>query len=564
MNYNLLSVLVLLLIALNAIQIDSQNTDLKNVLNAKVERVIDISSQLVVITSRITVDNSLNAKPLDNYLITLDENHGKQLSFMSATIDRKALQITKVDDKTWRLDLSASEAIPARLASSPVIEVETVFTSLLEPFPTQIVQSERQLVVYNGNNYFLSPYLTKTQTTKVKLTPSGSIESFTKLKPVQQNDRTISYGPYEKIESNSFSEMRIHYENNSPFLTVTNLERNIELSHWAAMVSIEEIIDVKHTGSLLKGPFSRYEFQREPTNGISSVKSWKTKLPANARDIYYRDEIGNISTSNLKNTLNHVIAELRPRFPLFGGWKTHYVLGYYIPTQDILLNDGTEFALKIPFVDHIFDNMVIESVTVKVILPEGANDIKVRLPYSVVRDRDQTHYSYLDTIGRTVIVLHKNNLVEQHIQDFEVHYTYHKIFMFREPLLVVFAIFALCLLVIIYVRLDFSISKNPQKQNLAKISAINDSIVKHNDKRAAIYEQFDKSSLKFKQNKDVTAFQSTQKRLNNEHRNESQAITDLQSKLKHEGASSDLLEKVNELQRLDRNLKDLILSLIHI
>jgi oligosaccharyltransferase complex subunit alpha (ribophorin I) len=292
--------------------------------------------------------------------------------------------------------------------------------------------------------------------------------------------------------------MRIHSENNSPFLTVTKLERNIEVSHWAAIISVEETIDVKHTGALLKGPFSRYEFQREPTNGISSIKSWKTKLPATARDIYYRDEIGNISTSNLKSSLNYVIAELRPRFPLFGGWKTHYVLGYYVPTQDLLLNDGNEFVLKIPFVDHIFDNMVIEEATVKVILPEGASDIKLRLPYSVSRDRDQTHYTYLDTVGRTVLVLHKTNLVEQHIQDFEVHYTYHKIFMLQEPLLVVVAIFMLCILVIIYVRLDFSITKNPQKHTLSKISAINDQILKHHDKRASIYEQFDKASVKFK------------------------------------------------------------------
>jgi len=36
----------------------------------------------------------------------------------------------------------------------------------------------------------------------------------------------------------------------------------------------------------------------------------------------------------------------------------------------------------------------------------------------------------------------------------------------------------------------------------------------------------------------VAAFQATQKRLNNEHRNETQAISDLQSKLKQEGAVS--------------------------
>ena len=32
----------------------------------------------------------------------------------------------------------------------------------------------------------------------------------------------------------------------------------------------------------------------------------------------------------------------------------------------------------------------------------------------------ELHFTYLDTVGRPVVVAHKTNLVEQHIQDFEV------------------------------------------------------------------------------------------------------------------------------------------------
>lgn len=42
------------------------------------------------------------------------------------------------------------------------------------------------------------------------------------------------------------------------------------------------------------------------------------------------------------------------------------------------------------------------------------------MPYAVERLPDELHYTYLDTVGRPVIVLKKANLVEQHIQDFEV------------------------------------------------------------------------------------------------------------------------------------------------
>ena len=36
-------------------------------------------------------------------------------------------------------------------------------------------------------------------------------------------------------------------------------------------------------------------------------------LPAAARDVYYRDEIGNISTSHLREAEDFVELELRPR-----------------------------------------------------------------------------------------------------------------------------------------------------------------------------------------------------------------------------------------------------------
>ena len=67
--------------------------------------------------------------------------------------------------------------------------------------------------------------------------------------------------------------MKLHFENNSPFLTVTNLERVIELSHWGN-IAVEEHIDMRHSGALLKGPFSRYDYQRSQ-DGASSIKSFK-------------------------------------------------------------------------------------------------------------------------------------------------------------------------------------------------------------------------------------------------------------------------------------------------
>lgn len=70
---------------------------------------------------------------------------------------------------------------------------------------------------------------------------------------------------------------------------------------------------------------------------------FQTVLPEFAADVYYRDEIGNISTSNLRQEDDgEVSLELRPRFPLFGGWKTHYVVGYNLPSFANLFNSGKQ------------------------------------------------------------------------------------------------------------------------------------------------------------------------------------------------------------------------------
>lgn len=443
-----------------------------NVVNVKVERSIDISSQVVKINSQVVVLNKANT-PLKEYLVQFgDVRHDEALSYLSVSLvdpiskNKKQLKVAKSADvaglTTYKVDFG-KDAVDA--GSSVQIEIESAFTHLLDPYPTEILQSERQLVVYNGRIYFSTPYNTETQTTRVKLPSSTGVESYSKLRPVTYSDRVINYGPYDKIPptqatpTNAEEELKVHVENNTPFLTTGNLQRSIQVSHWSGSISIEEVLDVSNTGSKLKGSFSRYEFQREPgTNGVSSIRSWKTRLPSGAHDIYYRDEIGNISTSNVRYTVSNVNMEVKPRFPLFGGWKTQYILGYTLPAKNTLFTSaGSTFTegkyhLRIPFVDHIYDNMVVDQATVKIILPEGASKFQVALPFDIKREPNEVFYSYLDTIGRPVIVLSKKNLVDWHIQPIEITYSYKPFYMLQEPLLVVGSIFGLCLLVIGLVR----------------------------------------------------------------------------------------------------------------
>lgn len=109
--------------------------------------------------------------------------------------------------------------------------------------------------------------------------------------------------------------------------------------------------------------------------------------------------------------------------------------------------------------DHVYDDMVVEKLTTKVILPEGAKSVKLKTPFPVNRLADYKHYTYLDTMGRIVVTMQSKNLLENHIQDFELGYKYSKILMLQEPILVIIACFTIYVVGIFYSRLDLSIYK---------------------------------------------------------------------------------------------------------
>lgn len=538
---------------------DSVNSDL---ILTNVDRKIDISTHLAKITSSITIENTGKAS-IGFFLYAVEPSLQDNLSYFGASVkgneDKDSLTVGqttvagKGDKLFWRIQL------PSALSSgkSITVDVDTTFSHALTPFPREITQAEKQFVVFTGNLYLFSPYKVTKQSTVVT-TASSKIETYTKVKPFSQSETTITYGPYEDKETYSEAELKVHSENNTPFLTITSLERIIEVSHWGN-IAVEEHIEVRHTGALLKGPFSRYDYQRSQDTG-ASVKSFKTVLPASARDVYYRDEIGNISTSALRESEDMVEIELRPRFPLYGGWKTKYYIGYNVPSYQYLFNDGDRYALKMRFVDHVFDNLVIDQMTFKIILPEGASNMALSTPYDIVKGENTLHYTYLDTMGRPVIVAYKNNLVEQHIQDFELHYNFQKIMLLQEPVLVVLAFYLLFVLVIIYVRLDFSITKDEAKESKMRVASFVEDVQSTQDKRSALYQSFDDAIDKFKGGKDQQAFVSSRKKIDADYKHLTQHMQHLQAQLKTEG--SELAEKVAELNRLDQQYKDQITNAI--
>ncbi|XP_040890698.1 dolichyl-diphosphooligosaccharide--protein glycosyltransferase subunit 1 [Toxotes jaculatrix] len=550
---SLLSACLLLVAALGS------HVSAEGLVNEEVKRTVDLSTHLAKITAEIVLSNQGHSA-VQSFILAVEADLAPHLAYIGASVkgDEEddgtlGLQQTINQDQAgdfYKVQLPHSLAAGAQLK----VKVEMTFSHVLKPFPTQITQAERQLVVFQGNHYLYSPYPTRSQTTRVRLA-SKTVESYTKLGNPTKTDEIIEYGPFRDVAPFTEDTMKIHYENNTPFLTISSITRTIEVSHWGN-IAVEETIDLRHTGAILKGPFSRYDYQRQSDSGISSVKSFKTILPASAQDVYYRDEIGNISTSHLQVLDDSVEVEIRPRFPLFGGWKTHYIIGYNLPSYEYLYTLGDQYALKMRLIDHVYDDQVIDSMTVKIILPEGARNIHVDTPYKIDRMPNQLHYTYLDTFGRPVLVATKDNLVEQHIQDVVVHYNFNKILMLQEPLLVVGAFYILFFTVIIYVRLDFAITKDPAAEVRMKVASITEQVLTLVNKRLGLYRHMDEVVNRYKQSRDTGALNSGRKTLEADHRTLTNEISSLQARLKAEG--SDLADKVGEVQKLDGQVKELV------
>lgn len=527
-----------------------------DIIVSKAERSIDLASQLVKVSTQLTLKNEGNA--VSKIDVAIEEDQYKHLSFIEVT-DKKN------DESKLKLSSSSSskgQTIQVSLSSSLgkdasiTLVIEAVFTHKLEPFPTQITQSEKQQVVYKGNTYIFSPYVVKEQKTTVKLA-SSTIESYSKLKPSSSSDNVITYGPYKEAKPFKTHEMKIHFENNSPFIVVNAMQRWVEVSHWGN-IAVEESYHMSHEGAKLKNHFSRYDFQRQPT--FAAVKSFKTVLPASARDVYYRDEIGNISTSNMLTQDDSVEVELRPRFPLFGGWQTRYYLGYNLPAYQYLYNKGDKFILKMRVIDHVFDDFTVDDLLLKVVLPEGAKDIKFVAPFDVNEQPRELHKTYLDTSGRTVVVIKKSNLVENHILDFELRYSFSKLQLLHEPLLCVAAFYILFITVIIIVRLDFSITKDAAKESKMKVASLIDDLLSACDRRTSLYSSFDAALDKFKQAHDNSVFTSNLKKLRNDYTTLTQTINDICAAIVKEDAES--ADKLSELKKKENDRKTILEQLI--
>ncbi|KAG6402273.1 hypothetical protein SASPL_139150 [Salvia splendens] len=431
------------------------------------ERQIELTSHIVRVYLTLKIENTEDA-PATEVLLAFPPTQFDHLALVKAAVTvgkkRKKSYVPLEAKPTERPDApngtkyhSVSLLKPLAKGETTNLEILYILTQSLEPFPEEIAQSDPQLVYYHDSAIILSPYHIAHQATMIK-TPSNNVESFTQVDPAHRSGSELRYGPYEGHGPYSYSPIIVHFENNHPFAVVEELEREIEISHWGS-VQVTESYKLAHAGAKHKGAFSRVEYQSRPGgSGVSSFKHLLAVLPPRVHSVYYRDEIGNISTSRLRTNSKKTELLIEPRYPLFGGWKATFLIGYGVPLKDFLFESapGARY-LNYTFGCSIADT-VVDKLTIKVVLPEGSKDPSVEVPFAVKQSLEKK-YSYLDVIGRTVVVLEKRNVVPEHHVPFQVHYKFNPLFMLAEPLMLASTFFLLFAASVVYLHIDLSIRK---------------------------------------------------------------------------------------------------------
>lgn len=246
--------------------------------------------------------------------------------------------------------------------------------SHLNPLPASIDQSDKQYLTFLFSEYAPSAYLTEKQRTKIKF-PNTSITDYTG-KPERQGS-TYTYGDFDQIPAGAESAASVRYEFTKPLIHTTLLERDVEVSHWGGNIAFEERYWLTNKGANLKNNFNRVAWAQSQYYNppISAIKELKVPLKVGSMSPYFTDEIGNVSTSRFRSNAKEAHLELKPRYPIFGGWNFPFRIGWDNNLKDFLRSiKGDGYILKVPFLEgpKMSEGVSYEKINLRVILPEGA------------------------------------------------------------------------------------------------------------------------------------------------------------------------------------------------
>ena len=370
--------------------------------------------------------------------------------------------IIRSDTQFYRVRLPT----PLAPKAQQTLGISFAYLSALNPLPATVGQAEQQYLVYEFSAYAPSAYVTLKQKTEVKF-PNHDVPEYTILPPTNGGKESpeklgskFTYGSFGEVPAGAFEPVGVRYEFTNPLIYVSHLERDVEVSHWGGNVAFEERYTLHNHAANLTKLFNRVEwastqYYNPPT---TAIKELKFPLRVGSLTPYFTDVIGNVSTSRFRSNKREAILDIKPRYPVFGGWNYPFRVGWDANLSKFLrkLKTGNGYVLNVPFLEGPKQNegIVYEHVELRVILPEGAEyailppstqtvlissprNVQYSTTVPIVSAEITLHKTFMDTIGRTALTIKANNLIDE-LRDREiiVTYDYPLLAGLRKPLVI--------------------------------------------------------------------------------------------------------------------------------
>lgn len=432
--------------------------------NTKIRRQINLKNSIIYYETQITVTKNPEATS-STYIYLVPKNNTKTLVRLSAESSGRKLEIKKTDSDS-QYDYYAIK----QLISYDFTVYEDHFEKL-EFKPKNIEINDPQLEVFRDTMNTVSFYMTKSQVTTILL-PSESTRliKYTMKNSNRSGDKII-YSLGEEYPPLTKKNLYIHYESNIPLVVMNEATKTFQVSHWGN-IAVTEHYQIENIGAKLIGEFGRIDYDDSGRNGgKNALKQIRATLPLRSWGLWYRDEIGNVSTSVAKREWNDVDLVLNPRFPILGGWKSNFDIGYNLPSKFHVSTStgGNRYMVNLTF-GMPYTDMLAKNYTVKITLPEGADNIKVVLPvgteYTVSYDKE---FGCLDLMGRKSVIVNLNNMYDAFNTNIYVYYDYQWILLFVKPVILIVYFLILFAVMIIYSRANVSLARGKDNKEKAKI-----------------------------------------------------------------------------------------------
>ncbi|KAF2195445.1 Ribophorin I [Zopfia rhizophila CBS 207.26] len=447
--------------------------------NTNLVRTTNLDKEYPRETINVIIEN-IDSKPQSEYYLPFESSLISSVGGLEVK-DKKApekgnfkVEVVEYDTESPTEFYLIHLPTPLEPKSQQTLSITYSLLSALTPVPAQIGQTERQYVQYTFSAFHPSAYLTEKQKTKIKF-PNGDIPDYTSLPASanaekkadpQKQGSTFTYGPYNSIPAGTLEPVSVRYEFTKPLTHASLLERDLEVSHWGGNLATEERYWLQNRGAQLKNHFSRVEWQKTSyMNPVThALKALSIPLHAGALNPYFTDDIGNVSTSRFRSGARESHLELRPRYPVFGGWKYSFRVGWDADLSSYLrkLASGESYVLKVPFLEgpRMSEGIEFARVQVRVILPEGATNVKFQTSVPLVDSQTTLHKTFMDTLGRTTLTLTAINLVDEwRDRDLIVTYDYPWTAGFRKPIVITLGMFGVFFVAWVVGNLDISIGK---------------------------------------------------------------------------------------------------------